>query len=366
MRYNEINEGFVDIFMPFGASKRKAEKFVRGIAEIAMAGGNPYGGPSLAAQEVIYDFNKTGIKGMDGVNMLRTFAKHFPNDEITPHLQYVAKLAEKDIAEFNKMSKELGIDLDEATEFEQQIGAKKAYKMGMEDAISYRPKKNAENSFGPYASEYYKGYKEGEASNDHNDWREKTAAKRQGRHYHESAGDLECTKSDPCGYCKKCKERGTLKVSEGKWDYPDHAKGKGDDYLGNAQRKRDQRKEFRKAEKAKAHKARMQGQPVKEDDDEYDEFGETVDGTTFRRGYSDFSPYNSEAYECGWCGSATDPKGNPTGQPGREGATKVNGKCCPGGSRDFQSQQGHEDEELMASRGQLPKAQARIRKHRLR
>jgi len=26
--------------------------------------------------------------------------------------------------------------------------------------------------------------------------------------------DLECTKNDPCGYCKKCKERGTLKVSE--------------------------------------------------------------------------------------------------------------------------------------------------------
>ena len=26
--------------------------------------------------------------------------------------------------------------------------------------------------------------------------------------------DLECTKGDPCGYCKKCKENGTLKVTE--------------------------------------------------------------------------------------------------------------------------------------------------------
>jgi len=26
--------------------------------------------------------------------------------------------------------------------------------------------------------------------------------------------DLKCTKDDPCGYCKKCKERGTLKVKD--------------------------------------------------------------------------------------------------------------------------------------------------------
>ena len=30
--------------------------------------------------------------------------------------------------------------------------------------------------------------------------------------------DLECTDTDPCGYCKKCKERGTLKVSEGQYE----------------------------------------------------------------------------------------------------------------------------------------------------
>jgi hypothetical protein len=30
--------------------------------------------------------------------------------------------------------------------------------------------------------------------------------------------ELKCTKDDPCGYCKKCKERGTLKVTEGNAD----------------------------------------------------------------------------------------------------------------------------------------------------
>ena len=52
-------------------------------------------------------------------------------------------------------------------------------------------------------------------------------------------------------------------------------------------------------------------------------------------------------YKCGWCGNETDADGNPTGKPGRKvlGFTKkVQGKCCPGGSRDHQSQQGHEDE----------------------
>ena len=48
--------------------------------------------------------------------------------------------------------------------------------------------------------------------------------------------------------------------------------------------------------------------------------------------------------KCGWCGSATDSKGNPTGAKGRANAKKVNGKCCPGGSPDYQSQQEHERE----------------------
>ena len=65
-------------------------------------------------------------------------------------------------------------------------GAKKGFDMGLGDALDGRPKKNAEQSFGPYAKDYYAGYKEGQASNDHNDWQEKTAAKRQGNHYHES------------------------------------------------------------------------------------------------------------------------------------------------------------------------------------
>jgi hypothetical protein len=52
----------------------------------------------------------------------------------------------------------------------------------------------------------------------------------------------------------------------------------------------------------------------------------------------------NEEFKCGWCGSATDAKGNPTGSKGAEGAKKVNGKCCPGGSRDYQSQKSHEDD----------------------
>jgi len=50
------------------------------------------------------------------------------------------------------------------------------------------------------------------------------------------------------------------------------------------------------------------------------------------------------AHKCGWCGGATSPGGNPTGKKGSAGAKKVNGKCCPGGSRDYQSQKSHEDE----------------------
>lgn len=50
------------------------------------------------------------------------------------------------------------------------------------------------------------------------------------------------------------------------------------------------------------------------------------------------------SYKCGWCGGATSPGGNPTGKKGKADAKKVNGKCCPGGSRDYQSQQGHEEE----------------------
>ncbi|GAF90401.1 unnamed protein product, partial [marine sediment metagenome] len=51
-----------------------------------------------------------------------------------------------------------------------------------------------------------------------------------------------------------------------------------------------------------------------------------------------------ESYVCGWCGNATDETGNPTGGRGPSNHTKVNGKCCPGGSRDYQSQQEHERE----------------------
>lgn len=65
-------------------------------------------------------------------------------------------------------------------------GAKKAYDMGFSDAKSSRPKKAAHTSFGPYATDYYKGYEIGRSHLDHEAWQEKTAAKRQGRHYHES------------------------------------------------------------------------------------------------------------------------------------------------------------------------------------
>ena len=65
-------------------------------------------------------------------------------------------------------------------------GAKKAYDMGFNDAKSSRPKKAAHTSFGPYATDYYKGYEIGRSHLDHEAWQEKTAAKRQGRHYHES------------------------------------------------------------------------------------------------------------------------------------------------------------------------------------
>jgi hypothetical protein len=50
------------------------------------------------------------------------------------------------------------------------------------------------------------------------------------------------------------------------------------------------------------------------------------------------------AYACGWCNGATDSTGNPAGAPGQAGAKQVNGKCCPGGSRDYQSQQSHEQD----------------------
>jgi len=66
-------------------------------------------------------------------------------------------------------------------------GAKKAYDMGFDDARNSRPKKAAHTSFGPYATDYYKGYEIGRSHLDHEAWQEKTAAKRQGRHYHEGA-----------------------------------------------------------------------------------------------------------------------------------------------------------------------------------
>lgn len=65
-------------------------------------------------------------------------------------------------------------------------------------------------------------------------------------------------------------------LEEGKWDYPDSAKGRGkpDSYLSNAARlaaeKRAARKEWRKAQKAKKHKALMRGEPLEEDGGEED------------------------------------------------------------------------------------------------
>jgi len=67
---------------------------------------------------------------------------------------------------------------------------REAYDTGFDDARNHRPKKSPlsfSSSFGQYAVNYFKGYDEGKAANDHEDWQEKTAAKRQGQHYHESS-----------------------------------------------------------------------------------------------------------------------------------------------------------------------------------
>ena len=71
----------------------------------------------------------------------------------------------------------------------EESGAKKAYDMGLDDGKSSRPKKDAEKSFGPYAKDYYKGYDDGKSADDAEAWKEKTAAKRKGRMYHESDSD---------------------------------------------------------------------------------------------------------------------------------------------------------------------------------
>ena len=76
-----------------------------------------------------------------------------------------------------------------ATEFLTEGGEKKAYDMGFDDGYTGRPKKGAGASFGPYANDYYKGYSDGQDAEAHEAWQEKTAAKRQGRYYHESGGD---------------------------------------------------------------------------------------------------------------------------------------------------------------------------------
>jgi len=82
----------------------------------------------------------------------------------------------------------------------EEGGAQKAYKMGLDDGFNSRPKKKAEDSFGPFADDYYKGYEDGKAAEDHDAWKEKTAAKRQGRDYHESA---EPRKSNLAGAIEK-------------------------------------------------------------------------------------------------------------------------------------------------------------------
>jgi hypothetical protein len=60
-------------------------------------------------------------------------------------------------------------------------------------------------------------------------------------------------------------------LAEGKWDYPDHAKGKGDEYLANHQRKRDERKAWRKKVKAERHKALKRGELTEEGYDDASE-----------------------------------------------------------------------------------------------
>jgi hypothetical protein len=88
-----------------------------------------------------------------------------------------------------KKCKERGtLKVTEADDFKAEIRKKKAFTRGVEDATSYKPKA-VPQEFADYAQAYFKGYAEGQAINDHEDWREKTAAKRQGRHYHESIDD---------------------------------------------------------------------------------------------------------------------------------------------------------------------------------
>jgi len=90
-----------------------------------------------------------------------------------------------------KKCKENGtLKVTEADDFKTEIRKKKAFVRGREDATSYKPKV-VPAEFAEYAQTYSKGYEEGQAINDHEAWQEKTAAKRQGRHYHESEEDQE-------------------------------------------------------------------------------------------------------------------------------------------------------------------------------
>jgi len=85
-------------------------------------------------------------------------------------------------------------------------GAKKAYDMGLDDGKNSRPKKKAEKSFGSYAKDYYKGYDDGKAAEEHEAWKEKTAAKRTGRDYHESVAEVKPRKSNLAGALEKLEE----------------------------------------------------------------------------------------------------------------------------------------------------------------
>jgi len=87
-------------------------------------------------------------------------------------------------------------------------------------------------------------------------------------------------------------------IDEGKWDYPDHIKGKGSspDYLRTDILNKEARKKFRKAEKAKAHQARMRGEV---DEDVMDERGKMCPVCIGQRreGYGNDCPNcNGEGY----------------------------------------------------------------------
>jgi len=113
---------------------------------------------------------------------------------------------EKAIKEAIEQFKNTPLKVEKPNEVIEESGAKKAYSMGLDDGKNSRPKKKAEKSFGDYANEYYKGYEDGKAAEEHEAWKEKTAAKRTGRDYHESTDEVKPRKSNLAGAIEKLEE----------------------------------------------------------------------------------------------------------------------------------------------------------------